>query len=222
MAELVSISYIKFAKAQSKLEVIGQKFKDKIVPKELFELFNSSSLFENKLEYLSKFKSCKRIGKLQAELSFNTVSQSRDVSIFKADPFQFLNTTGNEICLNTYVGPPYVMFNQTADCMIPLVYSDISDNAVRGIACTARQRLAPNESFWASTECNRRDAGEKKIRQIKNHQYAHFINCQGYRINTNHEEHDCPNNVFSIPESESFNIGDYYYSHAATNMMTKL
>lgn len=48
-----------------------------------------------------------------------------------------------------------------------------------------------------------------------------MINCQGTSIMTNHEVRDCPNHCFSLPETESFSVEDYHYSHKATLMTSR-
>lgn len=222
LSDLVGITYAKFARASNLIEAARKKIvNQKIVPIELFELFNGSHLYDPIMERLSIYTSCKRQDKLKLNFVFTTFAKSEDIKIYKANPFEFYNKSENTVCLNTYQGPEFVMFNQTADCMTPIDSKVIDNNAIRGLSCSQRTRLTPNKLEWKVSDCQNESNTTRTLREIKHHEYFHYFNCQGNTINFNHEQAKCPDFVFSIPDSESFNIGDYYYSHTATNLMSK-
>lgn len=156
-------------------------------------------------------------------MRFTTATRSPDVTIHKVDAFEFLNTSSNDICKFSYIGPSYVMFNQTSDCLLHLQEEKVNENGVTGVACSNRQRPSPNASLWTTSECLPKNSGvERKLKDIKRFYHAHYINCQGYKINANHEELPCPIYIFVMPETESFNIDDFYYSHKSTNLISKV
>lgn len=224
VTELVAMTYIKFAKAASLIEASRGKIKQrKIVPYELFDLFNGSSLYDRSLERLSKYENCKRTNVTHLEFRFLTMIKSEDIKVYKADTIDFYNKSSTgEICKCTYAGPEFILFNQTSDCMISLSKTDISDDSIRGVSCSLRGQLTPQDAKWNRIECSDEAVKNRPLRIITAHSHFHYINCQGNSISYNHETKKCPNYIFSSPDTESFNIGDYYYSHVANNLMTKV
>lgn len=166
---------------------------------------------------------CKKIGEYELEIRFSTVLKSSDTSIFESDPFQFYNTSEGKSRLNSYVGPRHVLYNSTADCMMALNHNDINEGTVRGVACTTRERLNQTAS-WSVSECLKinEEYRARTLLQIKKYKNSHHIKCQGSKIVTNRQELECPDNIFSLPETESSSIGDYHYSHLATNLISKV
>lgn len=172
------------------------------------------------MEKFSKFKGCKRLNVTAFELTFSIPIRREEVEISKADPFQFWNASASKTCPFTYDGPEFVIFNASAYCLTNLSKSDINQEMLRGVACNRRQKLNPNLTTWLTTDCQgpAESPENKRITKIKHHGAYHSINCQNNKINTNHKELSCPQFVFSLPETESFNMGDYFYSHQSTHL----
>lgn len=211
VADLVSLTYLKMAKAGELLKTPKEKKEANVIlPKEIFEFFNGSNHYDAPMEKYSKFQKCEREGQYELDFEFSTLTKSKDIILYKSDAFEFYNLSGEQSCLFTYKGPEFVLFNATSDCMMPISSTNIINDAIRGIACSTRRKLDPATDIWDKSQCIDKSLPKRKTKQVKHINYEHIINCQGTTINTNHEEQQCPDHCFAIPETESFSVEDYH------------
>lgn len=140
IANLVSITYLKFARAQQKLQESAFSMKiGKALPIEILQFMNSTDSVDLSLIKHSKMESCRMINDTEVQISFSILQSSNETAVNKADAFQFYNESNGMSCLHKYSGPEHILFNLTADCMTPLKNTDINDGVVRGVTCSERQ-----------------------------------------------------------------------------------
>ena len=150
--------------------------------------------------------------------------------VLKAHPFDLVKVIKKDgaiiLCHSNYVGPKTIIFDETAECIIPIRITNLeSSNLI----------LAPNEvscnnnsnnlgmKYWRKGVCEKREqVDDNDILQIKQSALYNYIYCSSLNITVYNREIPCPDEVFPLPSNASFKVGSFYYKAQQVTVHSEL
>jgi hypothetical protein len=222
----------RFLLVKDRLLDVSRKWKSNKIDEKILDIFNFSLPCEPhcSLETAEPL-SCK-IDVLRETISmiFDVKNLKPNVFMMLADPFVLYKRPENKtiVCTKVYSGPKSVIYDQSSDCVTSLPSNQDSYLNLVLVPdtheCKSNSPMNISAKFWKSNECEEKHViTVEDIFQIKQMGNLNYIYCESFIIHVYDQSIACPNFVFNLPTSVSFNIGNLKFlsNHSAVDSDVK-
>ena len=144
---------------------------------------------------------------------FSVPQLDTGIKILRASAFRFWNYTApDSYCWMKYAGPRFVLANITNGCYLDVQEYWMREDALRGHTCTtANGNLEPISRIYHQDVCHKAFTPSKRDIQVFQINGFNRIYCYGHNITVKSIKSPCPDYVFELPLTESYELADYQY-----------
>lgn len=144
-------------------------------------------------------------------MRFRIPIRESQVKILSGKPFRFWNQTeANQYCLMQYVGPSFILTNQTNNCFRSIQNDWFDEGALRAHTCSEENgKLEDIGKLYHRTSCTNKFVSRDDDIQHRESNGFGRIYCYGHHIIVRDTNYTCPNYVFEIPLGESYVLNTY-------------
>lgn len=204
-----------FLDVRDALTDIDQEAKLMRVSKSLLKLIKDP-LWIEPAERWSSLKNCAYTMegedfKLKYEFSIPQIDLG--IKILRAEAFRFWNYTApDSYCWMKYAGPRFILANITNGCYLDVQEYWMKDDSLRGHSCnTVNGNLEPIVKLYHQDVCHKAFIPSKRDIQVIQVNGFNRIYCYGHNITVKTVKTPCPDYIFELPLTESYELADYQY-----------
>ena len=210
---------------KSILRQTGEKWKNGEMHEAFFDFLNFTQPCKElcPVKY-GIFHSCgmsSNLKKIHLEYSLPLVS--KNLTIVEADAFTLSNLNSNKkLCALRYSGPRMAIISTEEDC----VYAVHTERAPVGklplspsLTCKKGLSFKADDEFFRETDCDQ--ISVKDFIQVKVYDNKYYIYCAGSSYVMGKRNVTCPNKVFTLPLTATFEINDVVYKGSVLNIVYK-
>jgi len=148
-------------------------------------------------------------------MDFNSPMINKTMQLLEADPFQFMLQHNNKTCSVTYNGPTSMVVSSVRDCAVDLNIRRPSSSELLlapGHDCLNMPEINKRKYFTV-TSCNdQNEFDAANFVQIKPYGNNILIYCNGNQLTFSGKQDPCPDEVFQLPVTATFQINKMEYT----------